>query len=198
MQIIDGNYYYTTTELHSHSNSFYGNAMISKGFSAINTKVSLGISGDISKGSQLSGDQWYDYRTQSLAFTPGIIFSPKWCEFDYEGSFSFNSNESAAATKSKLFNWRQCLTLTSTIQKVDLSWKFLHYRNELQEGNVLYTLLSDVAAVWRLKSVRLKAQLNNIFNKKVYETTTYSGIAVVTNSYVLRPRELILSAEFNL
>ena len=198
MQIIDGNYYYTTTELHSHSNSFYGNAMISKGFSAINTKVSLGISGDISKGSQLSGDQWYDYRTQSLAITPGIIFSPKWCEFDYEGSFSFNSNESAGATKSKLFNWRQSLTLTSTIQKVDLSWKFLHYRNELQEGNVLYTLLSDVAATWRLKGVRLKAQLNNIFNKKAYETTTYSGIAVVTNSYVLRPRELILSAEFNL
>ena len=198
MQIIDGNYYYTTKELHSHSNWLYGNAMISKGFSPINTKVSLGISGDISKGSQLSGDQWYDYKTHSLSFTPGIIFSPKWCELDYEGSFSLNGNESAGNTKSTLFNWRQCLSVTSTIQKVDLSWKILHYRNELQEGNVLNTLLSDVAATWRLKDVRLKAQLNNIFNKKAYETTTYSGIATSTTSYILSPRELVISAEFNL
>jgi len=198
MQIVDGNYYYTTKELHSHSNGLYGNAMISKGFAAINTKVSLGISGDINKGSQLSGDQWYDYTTRSLGITPGIIFSPKWCELDYEGSFSFNSNESAGASKATLFNWRQRLMITSTIGHVDLSWKLLHYRNEVQKGNAQYTLLSDVMATWRLKDVRLKAQLNNLFNKKAYETTTYSGLATSTTSYVLRPRELIITVEFNL
>lgn len=198
MQIIDGNYYYTVKEQHSHSNWLYGHAMISKGFSPINTKVSLGISGNLSKGSQLSDDRWYDYTTRSLALIPGIIFSPKWCEFDYEGSFSLNSNESAGTTKTTLFNWRQRLTLTSTIRKVDLSWKFVHYRNELQEGNVLNTLLSDISATWRMKDVRLKAQLNNLFNKKAYEQTTYSGIATSTTSYILRPRELILSAEFSL
>lgn len=198
MQIIDGNYYYTVKELHSHSTRYSARGMISKGFSPINTKVSLGVGGSLSTGSQLSGDQWYDYKTRSASIIPGIIFSPKWCEFDYEGSFSLNNNESAGTTKTTLFNWRQRLTLTSTIRKVDLSWKFVHYRNELQEGNVLNTLLSDISATWRMKDVRLKAQLNNLFNKKAYEQTTYSGIATSTTSYILRPRELILSAEFSL
>ena len=96
------------------------------------------------------------------------------------------------------FNWTQRLTLTSTIDKVDLSWSIVHYRNELQEGNVMNVMLSNAAVTWRLKKIRLKAQLRNIFNKKDYSTTTYSGIAVISNSYVLRPRELLLSAEFNL
>lgn len=74
----------------------------------------------------------------------------------------------------------------------------VHYRNELQEGNVMNAMLSNAAVTWRLKKVRLKAQLRNIFNKKDYSMTTYSGVAVISNSYVLRPRELVLSAEFNL
>ena len=88
--------------------------------------------------------------------------------------------------------------LTSTIGKVDLSWKFVHHRNELQAGNTLNTLLSDASVTWRLKSVRLKAALNNLFNKQAYEETIYTGIATSTTSYLLRPRELILSAEFSL
>jgi outer membrane receptor for ferrienterochelin and colicin len=49
-----------------------------------------------------------------------------------------------------------------------------------------------------LKVVRLKAALNNLFNKQAYEETIYTGIATSTTSYLLRPRELILSAEFSL
>ena len=74
----------------------------------------------------------------------------------------------------------------------------MHHRNELQAGNTLNTLLSDASVTWRLKSVRLKAALNNLFNKQAYEETIYTGIATSTTSYLLRPRELILSAEFSL
>ena len=99
---------------------------------------------------------------------------------------------------STLFNWEQQLTLTSTVNKVDLSWSFIHYRNELQAGNVMNTMLSNASVTWRLKKVQLKAWLRNLFNKKDYVVTTYNGIATTTNSYVLRPREFVVSAEFSI
>lgn len=198
MQIVDGYYYYTLKELHSQNDYLSGGATIQKGFFSIKTKVSLGVNGSLSKGRQLSAGEWYNYTTRSLAVTPGIIVSPDWCEFDYEGSFSINANKTSGYQRTSLFNWRQRLSLTSTIGQVDLSWNFVHYRNELQEGNTLNTLLSDASVTWRLKKVRLKALLQNIFNKQAYEETIYSGVATSTTSYLLRPRELVLSAEFSL
>ena len=81
---------------------------------------------------------------------------------------------------------------------MDLTVSFVHYRNELQEGNTLNCLLGDVSAVWRMKKLRLSAELRNIFNKKSYVETTYSGISTLTDSYRLRPRELVLSAQYSL
>ena len=198
MQIVDGNYYYTLQELHSKNDRLSASATVSKGFYALKTKLSLGVNGSLGRGSQLSAGQWYDYTTQTLTLTPGIIVSPDWCEFDYEGSFSVNANKTTGHPRSSLFNWRQRLLMTTTVGNVDLSWKFVHYRNELQAGNTLNTLLSDAAVTWRLKKVRLKAQLQNIFDKQAYEETIYTGVATSTTSYLLRPRELILSVQFSL
>ena len=81
-----------------------------------------------------------------------------------------------------------------TYEYVEGSWPEL--LQKLMDGDI--DLLSDVSVTWRLKTVRLKAALNNLFNKQAYEETTYTGIATSTTSYLLRPRELILSAEFSL
>ena len=198
MRIVDGCYYYSLKELHSHSDVISGELMGSKGFYDLHLKTSLSVEGSVSRGRQLSADRWIDYHSQSLNLSPTINFAPKWCEVEYQGRFSFYGNKASEQQMSTLFNWRQQLTLTSTINKVDLSWAFVHYRNELQEGHVMNTLLSNASVTWRLKKVRLKALLRNLFNKKDYVVTTYSGISTTTNSYVLRPRELVLSAEFSL
>jgi hypothetical protein len=89
--------------------------------------------------------------------------------------------------KSSLFNWRQSVSATATISHVDLSFSLVHYQNELQEGNHLNTLLGDASAVWRMKKLRLSAELRNLFNKKNYMETIYSGISTLTDSYHLRP-----------
>ena len=198
LQIIDGRYYYTLKELHTHSDSYSVNGMVSKGFSSIHLKTSLAAGGSLSKGRQLSAGQWYDFTTRSLTITPGIVLSPSWCEIDYEGRFAFSGNQVADKQMTTLSSWQQRLTLTSTIKNVDLSWKFTHYRNELQKGNTLSTLLSDATITWRLKKLRLEARLNNIFNRREYVRTTYSSISTSTNTYYIRPRELVVSIQFNL
>ena len=208
LQIVDGRYYYTLRELHSHSDSYTAGGSVSKGFSNIHLKTSLGLDGTLSKGQQLSAGQWHDYTIRTLTITPGIVLSPSWCEIDYEGRFSFCGNQVADNQMATLFNWQQRLSLTSTIKNVDLSWKFIHHCNELQErprvgalagmGNTLSTLLSDASVTWRLKKLRFEACLNNIFNRKQYVRTTYSGISTSTSTYYIRPRELVVSAQFNL
>lgn len=198
MQIIDGRYYYSLKELNAHSDALSGELSSSKGFYNLHLKTNLVVNGSLSSGRQLSAERWIDYQTRSLTLTPKILFSPSWGELEYEGSFSFSGNKMEEQQMTTLFNWTQRLTLTSTIDKVDLSWSMVHHRNELQEGNVSNAMLSNASVTWRLKKVRFKVQLRNIFNKKDYSTTTYSGVAVISNSYVLRPRELVVSAEFSL
>ena len=51
---------------------------------------------------------------------------------------------------------------------------------------------------WRLRKVRFSASLRNLFNKKTYDETTYSGVGIFTNRYWLRPRELMLNVQFSL
>lgn len=99
--------------------------------------------------------------------------------------------------KSSLFNWHQSVSATATISHVDLSFSLVHYHNELQESNHLNTLLGDASAVWRMKKLRLSAELRNLFNKKNYMETIYSGISTLTDSYHLRPRELMISAQYS-
>ena len=198
MRIVDGNYYYSLKEMHSHSDVLSGELSGSKGFHDLHLKTSLSAEGSLSKGQQLSSDHWIDYTSRSLSLKPMINFAPSWCEVEYQGSFFFYGNKAFGQAMSTLFNWEQQLTLTSTINKVDLSWSFIHYRNELQAGNVMNTMLSNASVTWRLKKVQLKAWLRNLFNKKDYVVTTYNGIATTTNSYVLRPREFVVSAEFSI
>ena len=133
------------------------------------------------------------YTADNYTVKPSIDFSPSWCAFSYEGEFSFCNSKRQKITKSSLFNWRQSVSATATISHVDLSFSLVHYHNELQEGNHLNTLLGDASAVWRMKKLRLSTELRNLFNKKNYMETIYSGISTTTDSYYLRPRELMIS-----
>ena len=198
MQIVGGNYYYSLKEQHTHSDVLRGGVSVSKGFYELHLKTSLDVDGSLARGRQLTADRWIGYQSRSVTLTPKLNFAPKWAELDYEGVFTWHGNKASGQQLNTLFNWTQRLTLTSTIGRVDLSWTFLHHRNELQAGNVMNTLLSNASVGWRLKKVRLKALLRNLFNKQAYEQTTYSGVSTSTTTYVLRPRELVVSAEFSL
>ena len=74
----------------------------------------------------------------------------------------------------------------------------MFYHNELQTSSTVNTFLADAQVVWRLKHVRLSAQLSNILNKRTYVETSYSGVGIFTNEYQLRPREFLLSVQFSL
>ena len=197
LRIVDGKYYTSLYKQDSKSNNIGGSLYISKGFYDLHLKTRLEGSYNYSKGEQYSSGKAISYTADNYTVKPSIDFSPSWCAFSYEGEFSFYNSKRQKMAKSSLFNWRQSVSATATISHVDLSFSLVHYRNELQEGNHLNTLLGDASAVWRMKKLRLSAELRNLFNKKNYMETIYSGISTLTDSYYLRPRELMISAQYS-
>ena len=112
--------------------------------------------------------------------------------------FSFNRSKTGGDWTKTLANWTQRLTLISTIGNVDLSLSGVLYHNEIQNSPSANTLLADAKMTWRIKKIRISASLRNLFNKKTYEETTYSGVGIFTNRYWLRPRELMINVQFSL
>ena len=197
LRIVDGKYYTSLYKQDSKSNNLGASLYISKGFYDLHLKTRLEGSYNYSKGEQYSSGNAISYTADNYVVKPSIDFSPSWCAFSYEGEFSFYNSKRQKTAKSSLFNWRQSVSATATISHVDLSFSLVHYRNELQEGSHLNTLLGDASAVWRMKKLRLSAELRNLFNKKNYMETIYSGISTLTDSYHLRPRELMISAQYS-
>ena len=197
LRIEDGKYYTSLYKQDSKSNNIGGSLYISKGFYDLHLKTRLEGSYNYSKGEQYSSGKAISYTANNYTVKPSIDFSPSWCAFSYEGEFSFYNSKRQKMAKSSLFNWHQSVSATATISHVDLSFSLVHYHNELQEGSHLNTLLGDASAVWRMKKLRLSAELRNLFNKKNYMETIYSGISTLTDSYHLRPRELMISAQYS-
>lgn len=197
LRIVDGNYYTTLYRQNSQSDNLGAKLYISKGFYDLNLKTRLTAVYNYSKGEQYTAHQAIDYQMHNYSFTPSIDFSPSWCQFSYEGTFTFYNTKRQKTANSSLFDWKQSFSATATISHIDLTFSLVDYHNELQEGNSLNCLLGDASAVWRMKKLRLSAELRNIFNKKSYVETTYSGVSTLTDSYQLRPRELMVTAQYS-
>lgn len=198
MVISDGRYRYTWTRHDTHGDNISGSMNVSKGWHRLHLKTNLGVTATYADGQQYSGGRSLDYAFTSYSLTPQVIFSPSWMEIEYKGSFSFNRSKADGEWMHTLADWTQRIALTSTVKHVDISVGGTLYHNEIANSPSVNTLLADASLTWRLKRVRLRAELRNAFNKKSYSETTYSGIGIFTNRYELRPRELLVSAQFSL
>lgn len=198
MVITDGKYSYTWIHHNSLSDNANASVYMSKGWSAIHLKTNLALSGNYSKGQQYSAGDVIDYRYLAYTLSPELIFAPSWMEIDYHGDFSFNRSKAGDDWTKTLANWTQRLTIISTIRNVDLSLSGVLYHNEIQDSPSANTLLADAKVTWRMKKVRFSVALRNLFNKKTYEETTYSGVGIFTNRYWLRPREFMAKVQFSL
>jgi hypothetical protein len=198
MTISKGSYLYNIIERNNRYDELTASSKISKGFFALHLKTRLDIDYSRVSGSQLSNGTNYDFTTNTFALSPQIIFSPSWGMFTYSSKFSLIKLKTNSAAHDNLRDWVQRLSYTQTIGKFDITLSANHFHNELYGGKTINTLLADASAVLRLKNVRLEASLRNAFNKRNYATTYYSDIFSSTTSYILRPREIILSAQINI
>lgn len=198
MTIADGRYRYYVAERDNSRQSAFVKAQVSKGFFSLHLKTLLALQYAYSEGGQLSMSAITGYRAHTFTMSPEISFSPSFGTFYYAGQFTMNGMNTDETVQNVLFCWRQNLSYTQTIGSVDITLSAVHYRNELQSAQTVNTLLADAGVVWRLKKVRLQAELRNIFNRRNYAVTYYGSASSSTTYYYLRPREIMLSAQISL
>lgn len=191
LSIIGGCYHLSLVRRPTQSSFVSAEGYASKGFFDLNLKVRVGASFSYNEGEQLSGDAMVDYRTTACRLLPNVEFSPSWGAASYRGEFAWLHS----AGMSTLFDWRQSLSMTSTIGPVDLTFTMTHYHNELQSSNAMNAMIGDVRAVWRMRKLRLSVALSNVFNKREYAVSQYSSTASLTDRYVLRGRELLFTVQ---
>lgn len=119
----------------------------------------------------------------------------RWLSFDYSIDFS-NSQLRMNGIKNSWLSGMENSLLINIMPHSKWEWRIMgeHYRNELTEGTYKNVFLLDTKLVYKLsKRIELSAMLNNIFNQRTYNYTTYSQLSSFESQRWLRGRELLLT-----
>lgn len=198
---------YTRRRQPNHSDSWNLSSTLSKGIYDWNLKTSLTVLLSRSNGEQLTSLPGSDGTPQSLLQTyrydylkaePKLIWSPaEVFEAEYHATLGYGGSKIGSDTHlTPLLDFVQRLRLTFSIGQVDLRLSGEHYRNDLGGGTHLNTVFADASLVYRTKKWRLEASLNNLFNKKEYAYTTYSATQSYTSRLDIRPREAMVTVNY--
>lgn len=119
----------------------------------------------------------------------------RWLSLDYHIDFS-NSQLRMNGVKNSWLSSMENSLLINIMPHSKWEWRIMgeHYRNELTEGTYKNVFLLDTKLVYKLnKRIELSAMLNNIFNQRTYNYTTYSQLSSFESQRWLRGRELLFT-----
>ena len=123
----------------------------------------------------------------------------RWLSFDYSIDFSNSQLKMNEVKNSWLSGMENSMLINIMPQGqywAKWEWRIMgeHYRNELTEGTYKNVFLLDTKLVYKLgKRIELSAMLNNIFNQRTYNYTTYSQLSSFESQRWLRGRELLFT-----
>ena len=119
----------------------------------------------------------------------------RWFSFDYRFEWASSRMSMNGTNASWLGNMENELLLNIMPHK---KWEWHisgeHYRNELTSDQFKNVFLLDTKLIYKLnKRLELSASLNNIFNQRTYNYTTYNQLTSFESQRWLRGRELLIS-----
>ncbi|MFG6386430.1 MAG: carboxypeptidase-like regulatory domain-containing protein [Muribaculaceae bacterium] len=119
----------------------------------------------------------------------------RWLSFDYSIDFS-NSRLRMNGIKNSWLSGMENSLLFNIMPHAKWEWHIMgeHYSNELTSGTYKNIFLLDTKLVYKLnKRIELSAMLNNLFNQRSYNYTTYSQLSSFESQRRLRGRELLFT-----
>jgi len=119
----------------------------------------------------------------------------RWLSLDYSINFSDSQLKMNKVKNSWLSGMENSL-LINIMPHSKWEWRIIgeHYRNELTAGTYKKVFLLDTKLVYKLsKRIELSAMLNNIFNQRSYNYTTYNQLSSFESQRWLRGRELLFT-----
>ncbi len=119
----------------------------------------------------------------------------RWFSFDYRFEWASSRMSMNGINASWLGNMENELLL-NIMPHCKWEWHISgeHYRNELTSDQFKNVFLLDTKLIYKLnKRLELSASLNNIFNQRTYNYTTYNQLTSFESQRRLRGRELLIS-----
>jgi hypothetical protein len=159
---------------------------------------SANVNGSFSRGESHLFSENNAVNSVSLGWSVGakINGTPvRWFSFDYSIDFS-NSQLTMNGVDNSWLSGIENSLLFNIMPHSKWEWRIMgeHYRNELTEGTYKNVFLLDTKLVYKLnKRIELSAMLNNIFNQRTYNYTTYSQLSSFESQRWLRGRELLFT-----
>lgn len=196
----DSIFFLTTWEVPNHNRSYSLTSLLSKGFYNWNLKTSLETQLIHSEGKQAGQGSIQNYCYAQLVLTPKINWTPlSWLNTSYLASLTCNrsligENNNLPA----LWNIRQRIYLEIGNSTYQIRLTGEHYYNQLDENHHQHVWLADAEASYIKDKWRFSMTLCNLFNQKEYRYTTYSAIQQYTSWIKMRPREILVSIQYQL
>lgn len=196
----DSIFFLTTWEVPNHNRSYSLTSLLSKGFYNWNLKTSLETQLIHSEGKQAGQGSIQNYCYTQLVLTPKINWTPlSWLNTSYLASLTCNrsligENNNLPA----LWNIRQQIYLEIGNSTYQIRLTGEHYYNQLDENHHQHVWLADAEASYIKDKWRFSMSLCNLFNQKEYRYTTYSAIQQYTSWIKMRPREILVSIQYQL
>lgn len=190
----------TTWEVPNHNRSYSLTSLLSKGFYDWNLKTSLETQLIHSEGKQAGQDSIQNYRYTQLMLTPKINWTPlSWFNTTYLASLTCNRSLIGESNNlPALWNIRQRIYLEIGNSTYQIRLTGEHYYNQLDEYHHQHVWLADAEASYIKDKWRFSMSLCNLFNQKEYRHTTYSAIQQYTSWIKMRPREILVSIQYQL
>ena len=194
----DGNFYLSSVERNHSSHSYTLNTIGSKGIYDWNLKTSLELTLARNEGKQLNEGIVQDYRYDYLCVEPKIVWAPSvFFEAEYKATVSCVGGGIGEDTRlDPLWEVAQRLTLSLEFHDTEFCLSGEHFYNDLSKNQHLNTWLADVSLIHKAGKWRFAASAINLFNKEQYRYTLYSAVQSYTSWIKLRPREFMVSVQY--
>lgn len=187
---------YSYADANSNKQMLMANGSIGKTLDFM--RGSTNINGSFSRNESHLFSENKAVNSVSTAWSVGAKISGapiRWLSFDYSINFGNSQLKMNNISNSWLSGMENSL-LINIMPHEKWEWRIMgeHYRNELTAGNYKNAYLADTKIVFKLnKRLHLSAMLNNIFDQRTYNYTTYSQISSFESQRWLRGRELLFS-----
>ena len=182
---------------HRHrTESYQARSIISKGFYDWNLKASLEGIYNYGKGKQAGQGIIQPYESRWLSLKPKISWTPfAWFSASYQSTLT-RSETRISTTLPALWEVQQRLSLSIGNEDFNLNLNGEHYYNELSVDESKSTWLADAGIQYNVGKCRWTLSLNNLFNQEEFRYTTYSDVRSFTSWMKIRPRECVVSLQY--
>ena len=170
---------------------------LTKIFSSINTKISLGGAYMWGRSSVSQNEIIRTQYGKSYSILAKLIAKPlSFIEIDYDGSMTRNYMKHNNLTSSLLSHNHNVKLNLFPIKGFQIKTGAEIISKELSDNVTKFIGLVDVGMSYKFAYFRIGIDMNNILNTKHYSYTVFSGINKFSYDYTLRGREILLSFSF--